>query len=163
MVRGTFSDRERSSSFPHLPLVPRGFTARPSHVLSIFVTQKKNRTAPSLIRFDLCAILTSLARGNRCIASQWNYKANSKKMFFFFQFFLEFKGIVFKKELKFPYYISSRIFDNIIAKWAFLRRTVFFGQKLLSKVAIIKTKSATIAIFSLLLSFSSLFLFLLSF
>ena len=29
-----------------------------------------------------------------------------------------------------------------------LRRTVFFGQKLFSKVAIIKTKSTTIAFFS---------------
>ena len=45
-----------------------------------------------------------------------------------------------------------------------LSPTVFFGQKLLFKVAIMKTKSATIAFFSLLrLSFSSLFLFLLSF
>ena len=41
-----------------------------------------------------------------------------------------------------------------------LRPTVYFGQKL-SKVAIIKTKSTTIAFFSLLLpSFSSHFLFL---
>ena len=73
--------------------------------------------------------------------------ANFQKMFFVFQFFLEFKGSL-QKELKFPYYISSRIFDNIIAKWTFLRHTVFFGQKLFSKVAIRKTKSATIAFFS---------------
>jgi len=44
--------------------------------------------------------------------------------------------------------ISSRIFDNVIAKWTFLRLTVFFQPKTITKVAIIKTKSATIAFFS---------------
>ena len=45
-----------------------------------------------------------------------------KKCSFSFSSFLNLK-VVFKKELKFPYYISSRIFYNIIAKWTFLRRT----------------------------------------
>ena len=59
---------------------------------------------------------------------------------------------------------SSRIFDNVIAKWA-LCIEQFFSAKTLSKVAIIKTKSTTIAFFSsapfllLVLSFSP-FLFL---
>ena len=57
--------------------------------------------------------------------------------------------------------ISSRIFDNVTAKWAFCVQQFFF----LAKVAIIKTKSATIAFFSsppfLLLAHSfSPFLFL---
>ena len=42
-------------------------------------------------------------------------------------------------------YISSRIFENVTLD--LLRRTVFFGQKSNSKVAIIKTKSATTAFF----------------
>ena len=59
---------------------------------------------------------------------------------------------------------SSRRFGNVIAKWTFLRPTVFFGQKLSrNEVAIIKTRHATIAFFSSLLSFSSLFVFLLFF
>ena len=46
----------------------------------------------------------------------------------------------------------------------FFGPTAFFRPKTISKVAIIKTKSATISFFSLLLlSSSSLFLFLLSF
>ena len=44
---------------------------------------------------------------------------------------------------------SSRSFENVIAKWTFLRPTVFFGQKLSwNEVAIIKTRYATIALFS---------------
>ena len=44
---------------------------------------------------------------------------------------------------------SSRSFENVIAKWTFLRPTVFFGQKLSrNEVAIIKTRHATIAFFS---------------
>ena len=55
--------------------------------------------------------------------------------------------------------ISSRIFDNVVAKWTFCIEQLFSA-----KVAIIKTKSATIAFFFLLLlSFFLLFLFLLSF
>ena len=50
-------------------------------------------------------------------------------------------------------HISSRIVDNVIAKWTFCVEQFFF-----SKVAIIKAKSATIAFFSssslLSLSFS---------
>lgn len=57
---------------------------------------------------------------------------------------------------------SSRIFDTVIAKWALCVQQFFFGQKL-SKVAIIKTKSTTVAFPSsppfllLALSFSPLF------
>ena len=59
---------------------------------------------------------------------------------------------------------SSRSFENVIAKWTFLRPTVFSGQKLSrNEVAIIKTRHATIDFSLLLLSFSSLFLFLLFF
>ena len=39
--------------------------------------------------------------------------------------------------------ISSRIFDNVVAKWTFCIEQLFSA-----KVAIIKTKSATIAFFS---------------
>ena len=56
-------------------------------------------------------------------------------------------------------YISSRIFDNVISKWTFCVRQ-FFRPKTIFKVAILKTKSATIAFFLLLLSSSSLLLFL---
>ena len=52
--------------------------------------------------------------------------------------------------------ISSRIYDNVIANWTFCVEQFFF----ISKVAIIKTKSVTIAFFLVLaLSFSP-FLFL---
>ena len=52
--------------------------------------------------------------------------------------------------------ISTRIFDNVIANWTFCVEQFFF----ISKVAIIKTKSVTIAFFLVLaLSFSP-FLFL---
>ena len=47
--------------------------------------------------------------------------------------------------------ISSRVFENVIAKWTFLCRTVF-------KVAIIKSMGATTAFSLFLLSSSSLFL-----
>ena len=61
-------------------------------------------------------------------------------------------------------FISSRIFENVIVKWTFRVQQFFFSAEI-SKVAIIKTKSATIAFFSsppfllLPLSFSP-FLFL---
>jgi len=62
--------------------------------------------------------------------------------------------------------MSSWGFENVIAKWTFLRPTVFFGQKLSpNEVAIIKTRSATIAFFYyqsfllLALSFSPFFSF----
>ena len=59
-------------------------------------------------------------------------------------------------------YMFSRIFENVIAKWTFYVGQCFLAKN--SKVAIIKTKSATIAFFFVLfLSFSSLLLFLLSF
>ena len=57
--------------------------------------------------------------------------------------------------------MSSQIFDDVIAKWTFcVKQFFFFGQNMInSKVAIIKTKSATTA-FSLLLALSfSPFLF----
>ena len=41
--------------------------------------------------------------------------------------------------------ISSRIFENVTGKWTFSSNSFFFGQ--IFKVAIIKTKSATIAVF----------------
>ena len=61
-------------------------------------------------------------------------------------------------------FISSRIFENVIVKWTCRVQQFFFSAEI-SKVAIIKTKSATIAFFSsppfllLPLSFSP-FLFL---
>ena len=59
---------------------------------------------------------------------------------------------------------SSRSFENVIAKWTFLRPTVFFGQKLSwDEVAIIKLDMQPLLFSLLLLSFSSLFLFLLFF
>ena len=58
--------------------------------------------------------------------------------------------------------ISSRIFEIVTGKWIFFVQKFFFSSQI-SKVAIIKTKSATIAIFFLLLSSSTLFLLLLSF
>ena len=42
---------------------------------------------------------------------------------------------------------SSRIFENVIPKWTFSVQQFFFGQSI-SKVAIIATKSKTIAFFS---------------
>ena len=61
-------------------------------------------------------------------------------------------------------YISSRIFDNVIAKWTFCVQQFFSTKNYLqSSHYHVKTKSAAIFFFLLLLSFSSLFLFLLSF
>ena len=41
---------------------------------------------------------------------------------------------------------ASRIFEKVTAKWTFLRLTVFFFGQKLSKVAVIKTNSAIIAL-----------------
>ena len=60
-------------------------------------------------------------------------------------------------------WISSRDFWKRYRQMDLLRPTVFFRSKTISKVAIIKARSVTLAFFPLLLSFRSLFLFLLSF
>ena len=58
-------------------------------------------------------------------------------------------------------HVSNWIFENVTAKWTFWRPTIFFRAKTIFKVAIMKTKRATIAFFSstpfflLALSFSS--------
>ena len=72
------------------------------------------------------------------------------------------KSFLFQSKSRFPtwycfFCLSSRIFENVIAKWTFCVQQFFFRP--ISKVAIIKTESATIAFFF----FSSLFLFLHSF
>ena len=76
--------------------------------------------------------------------------------------------MIFIKEMRFAITvfhlnISSRIYENITGKWTFSSNSFFFGQ--IFKVAIIKTKSATIAVFlfSSFLPPRSFFLFLLSF
>ena len=149
MVRDTFSDRERSFSFPHLPrggeisFCPRSSRLhRPPLKRALDLrAQKKNRRL-LLVWYVLIFVQYWLLWEQMYSFTVKLQGEFSKKCSFSFSSFLNLK-VVFKKELKFPYYISSRIFYNIIAKWIFLRRTVFFGQKLFSKVAIIKTKSAT--------------------
>ena len=62
-------------------------------------------------------------------------------------------------------YISRRIFDKVIARWTFWVQQFFFLATTISRVAIIKTKGATIVFFSsppfllLALSFSSFLFF----
>ena len=61
--------------------------------------------------------------------------------------------------------MSSRIFENVTAKWTFCVQQFFFRPKTISKVAIMKIKGAAIAFFSsppfflLALSFSLFLLF----
>ena len=65
-------------------------------------------------------------------------------------------------QVSFCEFTSSQIFYNVIAEWTFWVEH-FFRPNTISRVAIIKTTSTKIVFCLLLLSFSSLFLFLLSF
>ena len=65
-------------------------------------------------------------------------------------------------QVSFWEFTSSQIFYNVIAEWTFWVEHLF-RPNTISRVAIIKTTSTKIVFCLLLLSFSSLFLFLLSF